>query len=248
MNFILRLLVFALLAGSPALQAKDAVDDNMHSWLSYLGTHPLGDGPWGLHLESQVRRADLGEDWQQLLIRPGIIYNFSPNLSATVGYAYVKTYPYGDFPSPDDYPEHRVWQQISYTHSGLGLDWQHRFRLEQRFIGQLSPLDSGGYEVGDYRFENRFRYLLRTAVPISADKKNYIALSNEVFLNFGENVKGNHFDQNRAFIGLGRKLTDTLRLEVGYLEQTLQKRGGNVWEHNHTVGVWFSSKMPFGRE
>ena len=224
------------------------MDDNANMWLNYTGSHSLGNTPWGVHLEAQVRRAELGEEWQQLLIRPGIIYNLNANLSLTAGYAFVKTYPYGDFPSPDDFPEHRAWQQVSYTHEWLGLDWQHRVRLEQRFIGQLSPTDGGGYEVDDYRFENRFRYMLRTTIPITSDKKTYIALSNEVFFNFGENVSGNHFDQNRAFIGLGRKLTDTLRLEVGFMEQTLQKRGGKVWEHNHTVGFWLTSKLPFGKK
>lgn len=245
MNRIRHSMVVALVATASWAQARDAVDDNANMWLSYVGNHQLGESPWSLHLETQVRRAELGQDSQQLLFRPGLTYNINPNLNLTAGYAYVKTYPYGNFPSADDFPEHRIWQQLSYTHEFLGLDWQHRVRLEQRFIGQLSLLDGGDYEVDDYRFENRFRYMLRTTIPITSDKKTYIALSNEVFFNFGENVSGNHFDQNRAFIGIGRKITDSLRLEVGFMEQTLQKRGGKVWEHNHTVGFWLSSKMPF---
>lgn len=235
-----------VLACGPAVQAAEEIDDNSHLWLNYVGTHPLGDGPWGLHLESQVRRADFGEDWQQLLLRTGLIHNFSPNLSATLGYAFVKTYPYGDFPALDDFPEHRIWEQLSYTHKLFELEWQHRFRLEQRFIGELSPLAGGGYDVADYRYENRVRYMLRTTLPLTSDKKTYIALWDEVFFNFGGNVKGNHFDQNRAFIGIGHKLTDSTRVELGFLEQTLQKRGGKVWEHNHTVALWLTSRWPFG--
>ena len=49
------------------------------------------------------------------------------------------------------------------------------------------------------------------------------------------------------FIGIGRKLTETTRLEVGFMEQTLQRRGGGIWENIHTVAVWLMSKWPFGR-
>ena len=84
-------------------------------------------------------------------------------------------------------------------------------------------------------------------MPLTSDKKTYLALWDEVFFNFGSEVVGNHFDQNRAFIGIGHKLTDTTRLEVGFLEQTLQKRGGKIWEHNHTMAVWLTSKWPFGK-
>lgn len=88
--------------------------------------------------------------------------------------------------------------------------------------------------------------MLRTTIPISSDKKLYIPIWNEVFFNFGSNVKGNVFDQNRAFIGLGYKLTNTTRMELGYMEQTVQKRGGEIWERNHTMALWIMSKWPFG--
>jgi hypothetical protein len=56
----------------------------------------------------------------------------------------------------------------------------------------------------------------------------------------------NYFDQNRAFIGLGRQLSPATKLEIGFMEQTVQRRGGIVWENNHTVAVWLMSKWPFG--
>ena len=88
--------------------------------------------------------------------------------------------------------------------------------------------------------------MLRTSIPLTESKRTYLALWNEVFINFGSNVSGNVFDQNRAFIGIGRKLTDTSRLEVGLMEQTIQRRGGQIWENNHTISVWLLSKWPFG--
>lgn len=229
-------------------QASDKLtDSNGNLWLNYVGDHPLGDGPWGLHLEVQTRRADFGEDWQQLLIRPGINYQISPTLSVSAGWAYVSTYPYGDYPVAARFPEQRAWQQLQHNFKFLGLDWVQRFRLEQRWLGEMAQEAGGHWDVANWRYENRIRYLLRTTIPLTESGKTYLALWDELFFNFGNNVVGNDFDQNRAFIGIGQKLSDTTRLEIGYMEQTVRRRGGNIREDNHTITVWLMSKWPFGK-
>jgi|688.fasta_scaffold127891_2 hypothetical protein len=240
------LITAAALSLTAAAHAASVFDSNGNLWVNYVGDHPLGKTPWGIHLEAQVRRADFGGDWQQLLIRPGINYTLNPNVTFSAGYARVTTYPYGDYPAADDFPENRLWEQVAITQKGFGLEWTHRLRLEQRFIGELGPADrSGDRPVANWRYENRIRYLLRTSIPLSSDRRWYIPIWDEVFFNFGDNVSRNYFDQNRAFIGIGRKLSDSSRVEVGFMEQTLQRRGGHIWENNHTVAVWFLSKWPF---
>lgn len=163
----------------------------------------------------------------------------------------MKTYPYGDHPAAHEFPENRAWEQVVYTGNALGLEWQNRLRLEQRWIGEMKN-SSAGWDVNHWRYENRIRYMLRTTVPLTESKKTYLALWDEVFVNFGSNVAGNVFDQNRAFVGVGRKLTDTTRVELGFMEQTLQKRHTSsatpqIWENNHTISVWVLSKWPFGK-
>jgi hypothetical protein len=239
--FFMKRALYIFLALGGGLSAADQSDSNSNLWLNYVGDHPLGNDPWGLHLEAQVRRADYGENWQQLLLRPGINYTFSPALTLSAGYAWVETYPYGDIPVAADFPEHRLWEQAVVSHKAFGLDWTHRFRLEQRRIGEVNAATG---DVANWRYENRIRYMLRTTIPLSDDKKWYLALWDEVFFNFGSNVSMNYLDQNRAFIGLGRQLSDTTRLEIGFMEQTIQRRGGNIWENNHTVTVWLTSKWP----
>ena len=228
-----------------ASQLKAGTADNQNLWLNYVGDHPLFGTPWGLHLEVQNRLSDWGKDWQQLLLRPGLNYAFTPNFSASAGYAFVRTYPYGELPAAHRFDENRLWEQVVYKHPGFGVGWTHRLRLEQRSIAELTRRPLGNYETTNWRPENRLRYMLRSDIPVSADKKTYLAIWDEVFVNFGSHVLGNHFDQNRAFIGLGRKLTDHTKLEVGFLEQTLQKRGGQNWENNHTISVWLTSNLPF---
>ena len=238
---LLSLLLFGSLSTTGSAANQHAGNYNL--WLNYVGDHPLFGSPWGLRLEVQNRLSDWGDDWQQLLVRPGINYAISPTLSVSAGCAYVKTFPYGDLPVAHEFDEHRAWEQVLYKAKFLGLEWQHRVRLEQRWIEEL---DKEGTTT-NWRGENRFRYLLRTNIPLSSDKKTYLALWNEVFLNFGGNILKNHFDQNRAFIGIGRQFSADTRLEVGFMEQTIQRRGGDKWENNHTPSIWLTSKMPFGK-
>lgn len=239
----LLLSLFAAAAACGSISAADQHADNYNLWLNYVGDHPILDSPWGVHLEVQNRLSDWGDDWQQLLIRPGINYTFSPALSVSAGYAFVKTYPYGELPVAHEFDEHRAWEQVLYKSTFFGLEWQQRVRLEQRWIEEVTA--SG--ETARWRPENRFRYLLRTGIPLTESKKTSLIVWNEVFLNFGGNIVGNHFDQNRAFLGIGQQLTPTTRLEVGFMEQTIQRRGGNKWEHNHTPSIWITSKWPFGK-
>ena len=242
-NYLLALCL--AVAGLSAVQAADQHADNYNLWANYVGDHPLFGGPWGLHLEIQNRREDWGDEWQQLLIRPGINYTLSPTLSVSAGYGYVKTYPYGELPVPHEFDEHRIWEQVVYKMNVLGLEWQHRLRLEQRWIEEQSKIT---YNTVNWRGENRVRYMLRTSIPITEDKKTYIAIWDEVFLSFGGNILKNNFDQNRAFLGIGRKLTPSTRLEVGFMEQTVQRRGGDKWEANHTASIWLLSSWPFGKK
>jgi len=241
-SLILSLLASLIMAG----HAADRHADNYNLWLNYVGDHPLFGSPWGVHLEVQNRREDWGNEWQQLLIRPGINYTINPNLSVSAGWAFVKTYPYGELPVDHEFDEHRAWQQLSWKMSFFGLEWQHRFRLEQRWIEELARSGSE-WSTENWRLENRFRYMLRTTLPLTQDKRTYLAIWDEVFLNFGGNINKNHFDQNRAFVGIGRKLSPHTRLELGYMEQTIQRRGGDKWENNHTVSLWLLSNLPFGR-
>lgn len=209
------------------------VDNNANGWYMYFGDHAFGKSRFGVHLEGQWRRTGLGLTWQQLLLRPALNFQLNKKIALTGGYGFVETYRYGDFPARQKFPEHRIFEQATITQRAFKLDWQNRLRLEQRHILGVAA-----------RYENRFRYMLRTNIPLG--KKYYLGLYDEVFYNFGKNVAFNVFDQNRAYVALGRNLRRQTRFEVGFMEQTIQQRNGRVFEHNHTLQVAIYSRMPFG--
>lgn len=234
------------LLASTSIQANEH-DNNATAWFNYFGDHGIGSGPWGLHFDTQIRRDQMGADPMQILVQPGLNYDLNERWKTGMGYGYMRTFRYGDHPLATETPEHRVWEQISTTTPFLGLKWNHRFRIEQRHIGQAEFPLGGSPRIGSFRYENRLRYRLLTTIPfrLGGNDGYYLKACDEIFLNAGRQVAKNHFDQNRAYLALGRGIGEHCKLELGFMEQTVQHRDGRVFENNHTLMVSFLSDWPF---
>jgi hypothetical protein len=217
-----------------------SLDFNNHLWVSYSGDHPVS-GPWGLHFDAQWRRAELGTAWQQYQARPGVNYSVSPNLLLTLGYAYTRSYPYGQFPAAGAFPEHRVYQQALIRQSARSLRFQHRVRMEQRWIRYATPPPQA------WTYQNRFRYLIKMEVPLGSRNSGwYLPMFDEILLGIPPNYGPRVFDQNRIFIGLGRSLPKA-NVEVGWMNQFLSQRNGRVFESNNTLVVTITSNVSLGK-
>lgn len=214
-------------------------------WFNIFGTVKLSE-KFGLHTEYQWRRNNIITNWQQGLLRVGLNYAASPRLLLRLGYAWIETYPYGEFPLNGmgrDFTEHRIFQMAQLSHKEGMVDISHRFMLEQRFVGRYS---SAALEKEDeYPLLHRIRYMIRLQAPLKGreikDKTPYVALYDEVFIGFGKNVNANVFDQNRIGALVGYRFNKSLRLEAGYLNQIVQYGrqidGRNVFQTNSGVIV-----------
>jgi hypothetical protein len=215
------------------------LDPNRHGWYAYSGDHPVA-GKWGVHFDAQWRRAEVVTRWQQYQLRPGLNYHATPNLLLTLGYAFTRTYPYGEFPVLHAFPEHRMYQQLLLTQHRLGITFQHRARLEQRWIRYANAPPSG------WTYQNRFRYLSRVEMPLAKQAGQstfwYLAGFDEVFIGMVPNYGARPFDQNRLFVGLGHSFGKT-KMEAGYLNQLLGQRNGRVFEMNHTLVIALTSTV-----
>lgn len=235
------------------VKAQNAVHDNannFNAWYMYFGDHKFSE-KWGIHLEAQFRRSGLIADPQQLLLRTGLNYHFNQQVFATVGYCFVETAPYGEFPAKADFPENRIWEQLQLKSQNGRFEWINRLRLEQRLV--KSPVattsDPNSYKPGDAVYSNRFRLLNRISVPFKGnaivDNSLYFTVYDEVLFSFGKNVAANALDQNRAYAAFGYKIPKVGRLELGYLYQTINKADGVKRERNHTLQVGLSSNIDF---
>jgi len=183
-----------------------AQDSPLGNWIIYFGNKKLGSG-WNWHHEVQYRNYNVAGDLEQLLLRTGIGTNLTEgNNNLLVGYGFIRSENYvAGQTEKAIVNEHRIYQQFITKQKAGRVGIQHRYRFEQRFIEDI--------------FRIRFRYFLSLNVPLNqanmAAKTFYLSLYNEIFLNGDQTI----FDRNRVYEGLGYKLNDTFRFELGYMNQ-----------------------------
>ena len=210
-------LLIAIFA-SNSIHAQNTRLNNYNSigWYNYFGTFKVAK-KFGIHTEYQFRRNEIITEPQQGLLRVGVNYQLNPKIQFRLGYAWIETFPYGEIPingMGKDFTEHRLFQMATITDKVSIVDFSHRFMLEQRWVGPLR-----GKEI--------------------KDKTPYFAIYDEIFIGFGRNVNENIFDQNRVGIVLGYRFSPTIRIETGYLNQTLQLgrevNNRNVFQYNNGI-------------
>lgn len=234
------ILIFALLLTPSILFAQNRINEyNQIGWYAFFVT-PKISNKFSAHIEYQWRRSGWITDWQQSLPRVGINYKIANNVTAQVGYAWIFTYPYGNTTIaaiPKTFPEHRIFEQLTASVSIGKLNLINRLRLEQRWIGKFNSIESK--EPDDWVYVNRIRYMPRLDVPLT--QKLYTAAFDEIFIGFGKNVGENIFDQNRIALMLGYKISKQVKIEAGYINQTVQLGrevdNKNVFQHNNGLIV-----------
>jgi len=228
-------LLFMLNAFSAFTQHRIA-DYNEIGWVPITVNNRLSD-KWSLHTELHWRRTDRIQKPQQNLMRLGITWNASQQHRFQAGFAWILTYPYGDFPLAENgtFAERRTHQQWLFVNesNGKGVVFSSRLRTEQRW---LEVLDTNSRFVR-WNYLNRIRLMQRMQWPLRRIHKNlYLCLSDEVFIGFGKNVGINVFDQNRLYGLLGLNLNKSVQLEMGVLNQILQQgkavNGKPVFQYN----------------
>lgn len=188
-----------------------AQDSNLGNWLIYIGNKNLNN-QWNLHHEVQYRNYDAIGDMEQLLLRTGLGYNLTENNNnILLGYGYIVSKNYMDgTDAKQTVKEHRIYQQFQTKQKLNRISLSHRFRIEQRFVEEL-----------DLKW--RFRYFLSANVPLNKPDISkgaiYASAYNELFIN----GQGDAFDRNRIYGGFGYKFNNSIRLELGYMNQVFNK-------------------------
>jgi hypothetical protein len=214
------LAVFFVLPFLSKAQNDRIKDENSITWAQLFGTVKLSN-KWDALFEYQWRRTDGFKYWQQSLLRTGIQHRINNQVSFAVGYAWIETFPYGDYPlaSNGTFPEHRIHEQVQLKNNFGKLTVNQRLRIEQRWVGRVQANINRNIE--DWIYSNRFRHLLRLQHPLLKNNLLYGAVADELFISAGKNVGANVFDQNRIMLILGSKLSNQLSVEAGFINQTL---------------------------
>lgn len=247
------LICFIFLSHLAMAQTTRLHDGNAIGWFTYTGTFRQGQ-KWSLHTEYQWRRENIIAYWQQSLFRLGVNYKLNPSIVLHMGYGWIETFAYGDYPINGfgkQFPEHRIYQQLNVSQKSGRIDFLHRYRLEQRWVGRFDRAESENPDGWNYL--NRVRYMFRLQVPLQGpaleDKEFYLAAFDEIFIGFGKKVGQNIFDQNRLSFLAGYQINKYLKAEAGYLQQIVQLprriEDKNVFQYNNglIVNLVFTASM-----
>jgi hypothetical protein len=213
--------------------------DQVHAWYVWNGQYQIR-GKWGLYTEYHFRRASLLSEFQQSLLRVGLEYKISPQVSGIMGYGLIHTGVYGEQPLANPLVEHRLWQQVLWKYPNRFVTVSQRLRMEERFIASLSEAGKASLPM-EYRI--RYRLQLERNFGFGSwlhPQKNFWCVSNEVFGNLGSNAGLNRLDQNRFYLGLGHRFGKEWQVQAGYLRQLVVKKSGYEEEDNHTLMVTVS--------
>ena len=223
------------LLGARTAGAQRTTHTNSGAWFVFSADVAINDR-WGMLFDASARRSGPVDEAMANFVRGGIAYEVSEHVRVAAGANWSRSYPYGEIPSPTTTDERRVWQQVQIGHAIGRLDLSHRYRIEQRFRGRWRSSDD--HQIDSWDRTNRFRYQVKGTLPLTGTSiepgEAYVAAGNEIFLGIGGKVQ-NIFDQDRATVAVGYRVTRNWRVEGWFLEQVIFKPNGTDVERNHTM-------------
>lgn len=215
-------------------------------WAASFNTIKVSDR-FSVHFDGQFRSSSKIKHLQTLLLRPGVNMRLRKNMLASAGYGFIGGRRTASGVT-GHLAEHRFWQQFILSHAAGKLGTSHRFRLEQRLV-PVAGVENNELVATRRIYANRFRYFIRNILPLQKEQSFsegiFLALQNEVFLNFGntDGVNGGTFDQNRLYLATGYRLNRSMDLEIGYMNQYVQGRSGS-FTNNHILQVASYLRIP----
>jgi hypothetical protein len=164
--------------------------------------------------ENQVKRTVFNLQYDYYEIKETVYYAIRSDLPTAFGSGLFHTCNRGTlFDIKESRNEFRTWEELNYKHTLKRLNFEHRGRLEQRFL-------SDGYK-------NRIRYRIGFMANLNRDLKVasrfFLAFNDELYLP----LDGVKIEKNRLFIGVGILLNPNATLMLGRLSDAPYNPSGN---------------------
>ena len=227
---IKRLTGLLVLIGIFNAAAQQPGEDEMGAWYMYFGTNKVSER-FSVHSEAQFRFYETTSNFNQMLLRTGLNYHIDPNAIATAGYAFIDTdNNFYEFEGEVNSKEHRIFEQFILKNKVWEFLFEHRYRLEQRFLDFGETTDT----------QHRARYRIQMTLP----------LTNTFFLNFYDelfiNLQDDLFGQNRLYAAVGVNITENSSVQLGYLRNQFANAVYDRLQlavfYNPDLSGWFKGK------
>jgi len=165
--------------------------------------------------EFNTRSDNFASNFNYCEYKTSVIYSLSSKFGMALGAGgYNKNDDGSFFTTTNSEKEFRTWGDLLFKHALNRLFFDHRARLEQRFLHS------------DY--QNRLRYRFALTVPVNGkvltDKTFYLASYDELF--FGESTPV--YEKNKFYAGAGYKFNKTLAVQLGGISQADYKNDNDA--------------------
>ena len=179
---------------------------------------------WSLMGEGHIRSTDYNLKYDYFEVKTGISYSFTKNLNGLIGTGLFNIDKPGElFHTPALQREFRTWFELSFKQKFNRFNFDHRVRVEQRFIPD--------------NYKNRLKYRLALILPINRAELIpgciYLSLNDELWIP----QHGVAVEKNRLYGGLGYKLIGNATLQVGIVNDN------NYSTHAHLVQNYLQIMM-----
>jgi len=210
-------------------QAADDVSEDFFTWAGFEMTtdiptiHPVLKN-LRFKLFMQGRFGDDSSRFSQGLIRTGAGYRFNEKITAWLGYDWIPTNRPLALRQP--FNNHGLWQQLSFQERFSFGTLVSRTRFEQHFFDIPGSTDTA----------QLFRQMIKLTAPLPEwlnslnplnphSTKLSVIVWNEIFANLNSTDAGTRsgFNQNRAFAGIGYPISKSKLLEIGYMNQYINR-------------------------
>lgn len=182
--------------------AQGSGEVKLGTWFMYSGTHRVSN-KLSINSGAQIREYQTITNLNTILLLTGLSYSINSNIVTTMGYGYLNfDSSYEDLPRENNIDEHRIFEQISFKNRVWKLRFEHRYRLEQRFLDYTQRKDT----------EHRTRYRLQVTLPLT--NTFFINVYDEIFLNLQNDI----FSQNRLYTAIGMNINKNSKVQLGYLK------------------------------
>lgn len=190
----------------------------------------------GLHVESGQRRSLEDGAVSQQFFRTGVNFRLFDFIKTTAGFAHFQN---------DADPEFRFIRKVEWRgfqfwtveHSAGKWSADFRLRTEQRFFEQTDEKD----QRTGFRFNHRVGYRIRGRYYVFGTPgktgATYLEAGNEVMVNYGRNIDTNYFDQTRWQVGVSRKITRQVAVQVSGMFLYQQLSGGSRYNLQQVLRV-----------
>lgn len=197
--------VFFMVTFYTTIQAqKNREDAVAGSWVVIAGNNKISK-KWSVPVVGVIRDYEFFNHYELGFFRTGITYDFKQIVNITFGYGYLDSDAFIE--NEEGTKQHWLYQEFYLKPIKSSVPLSHRYRWEARWIKKAENTN----------LQHRIRYRVRW--NHSLNKNLYTTIFNELFISLQQPT----FNQNRLHVGIGYRLTKSLKVEFGYLKNHFTK-------------------------